>query len=235
MHSFFKGKIFGCCKSDLRSKKTLYYRIVCQIQEHDNMVGSTAFLKGTAEKFSYVIFYAHCCKYNGKVFIGVASQRSLLYDLRSKFVVGKSVSGKNRKFLSADQCCQTVDSRNTCVDIVSRVLSGYWIQRKSIDIQFYFRGNIAQSVNRLTDSVKGTSEDFRRKSDLHWMSGQSCMSVCQGHAFSSLKDLNNSLVLVNFYNTADLLCSVVHMKFYDFFIGRVFNPFQNNQRAVYLA
>ena len=49
------------------------------------------------------------------------------------------------------------------------------------------------------------------------------------------KNLDNRLVLINFYNTANLLCSVIHMKFYDFFIGCVLYPFQNYQRAVYLA
>ena len=48
--SFFKGKIFGSGQGDFRCNKTLYYRVVCQVQKHGYMVGDAAFLKGTAEE-----------------------------------------------------------------------------------------------------------------------------------------------------------------------------------------
>ena len=92
VHTFFKSQIFRSSKSNLRCNQTFYNRVICQIQVHNNMVGYTAFLKGTAEKFRYVIFYTHCSKNNGEFFIAVASKRCLLNNLRCKLVMGKSVS-----------------------------------------------------------------------------------------------------------------------------------------------
>ena len=98
------------------------------------MVCSTAFLEGTAEKFRYVIFDTHCRENNGKIFIRVLSQRSLLYDLCSQLVVWKTISGKDRKLLSSDQGGQSVDCGNTGVDIVSGIFTCYRVQRQTIDV-----------------------------------------------------------------------------------------------------
>ncbi len=51
------------------------------------MVCNTAFLESTAEKFSYIIFDTHRRKNDCKVFIGIVTQRSLLYDLCGQLVV----------------------------------------------------------------------------------------------------------------------------------------------------
>ena len=74
VHSFFKGKVFGCRKSDLRCQKTLYYRIVCQIRNMTTWSEAPLSSKVRRKNSATSYFYAHCCKYNGKVFIGVASQ-----------------------------------------------------------------------------------------------------------------------------------------------------------------
>ena len=114
--------------------KTLHDRIVCQIQEHDYVVGYTAFFKCALEKFRNVMLDTHRSKYNSKFFIGIISERSLFYNLSGKLVVWKTVSGKNRKLLSSNQCGQTVDCRDTGADIVSRIFTFYRVKRKSVDI-----------------------------------------------------------------------------------------------------
>ena len=134
VHSFFKSKILCGSEGNLRCKKTFNNRIICKIQEHNYMVCSTAFLEGTAEKFRYVIFDTHCRENNGKIFIRVLSQRSLLYDLCSQLVVWKTISGKDRKLLSSDQGGQSVDCGNTGVDIVSGIFTCYRVQRQTIDV-----------------------------------------------------------------------------------------------------
>ena len=129
MHSLFKSKILCCSQCDFRSQKTLNSWIICQIQEHNNMVGSTALLKGSAEKLSNIILNTHCSKYNSEIFIRIGTKRSLTYDLCSQLVMRKTVSGENRKLLSTNQCGQTINGRNTCIDVVSRILTGNRVQR----------------------------------------------------------------------------------------------------------
>ena len=59
-----------------------------------------------------------------KMCIRDSTKRSLLYDLCGKLVMGKTVSGENRKLLSADQGCQTVDGGDAGTDIVTRIFTG---------------------------------------------------------------------------------------------------------------
>ena len=235
MHAFFKSKIFSSSEGNLRCQKTLYNRVVGKVQKHYNVVGSTAFLEGPAEEFGYVVFNAHCCKNNSEFLIGVCAKGSLLNDLCSQLVMRKTVSGKDRQLLAADQGGQSVDGGDAGVDIVSRIFTGYRVQRKSVDIQADFRCDLAKSVNGLADTVKGTSQDLRGKPDLHRMSGKTCVCIAEGHIISSLKNLDNSLVFIDFHDTADLLCAVFHVEFHDLLVRCVFDTLKDNKRAVYFT
>lgn len=65
------------------------------------MIGNAAVFKGSAEKVSYVMFYAHSGKDDGKLFLGILSQRSLFYDLGRKLVMGKAIPGKDGQLLAS--------------------------------------------------------------------------------------------------------------------------------------
>lgn len=121
MHAFLECKVLGSCQCYLRSDQTLYNRVVCQVQEHNNVVRYTAFLQGPAEELCYVVFNTHSGKYDCKLLIRI-SKGCLLYDLCCQLVVRKSVSGEDRQLLSTNQGGQTVDCRNTGMDIVSGYL-----------------------------------------------------------------------------------------------------------------
>lgn len=96
VHMLFKRQILCSCQCNLRSNETLHNRIICQVDEGDNVIGNTALLECPAEIIPDLVFYTHCRKYNGKLFGRIISQGCLLYDLGSKLIVGKSVAGENR-------------------------------------------------------------------------------------------------------------------------------------------
>ena len=146
---------------NLRRDQTLYDRIICQIQEHTHMIGYTAFFKCLTEEIGYVVFYAHRCKYDRKFFIRIISQRCLLYDLCRQLIMRKSIAGKDRQLLSTDQSGQTINCRNTCTDIVTRIFTAYRIQRQTIDISLIRRKQWSQSIDRYSDSVKCSSQHIR--------------------------------------------------------------------------
>ena len=98
------------------------------------MIGGSAFLKGTAEKFCHIIFNAHCCENNGKFLIGILSQRGLLYDLCGQLIVRQTIAGKDGQLLATDQGGQSVDGGNTGVNIVTGIFTGYRVQRQSVDV-----------------------------------------------------------------------------------------------------
>ena len=162
MHALLKSQIFCGSESYLWSDQSFHHRVVGKVEIHDYMVGYAAFLKGPAEKFRYVVFYTHCRKDNGEVFITVPSQRSLLYDLGRQLVMGKAVAGENRQLLSADQSSQSIDGRNTGLDKVSGVFSGHRIQRQAVNIQTGLGGYWSQAVYGPSDAIKGAAQDFRR-------------------------------------------------------------------------
>ena len=102
MHAFLECKVLGSCQCYLRGDQTLYNRVVCQVQEHNNVIGYTAFLEGSAEELCYVVFNTHSGKYDCKLLIGI-SKGCLLYDLCCQLVVRKSVSGEDRQLLATNQ------------------------------------------------------------------------------------------------------------------------------------
>ncbi len=66
-----KSQIFRDSQGNLRSDESFYDRIICQVQEHGNMVGNTAFLKCFLEEIRNIMFDTHSGKYNSKLFIGI--------------------------------------------------------------------------------------------------------------------------------------------------------------------
>ena len=136
MHILFKSQIFCSCQCNLWRDQTFYNRVICQVQKHCHVIGNTAFFKCVAEEISNVMFYTHSGKYNCKFFIRITSERGLFYDLCSKLIVRKSISGENRKLLSTNQSCQSVDRGNSGADIVSWVFSADRVERKSVHISF---------------------------------------------------------------------------------------------------
>ena len=234
MHSFLECKVLGSCQRYLRSDQTLYNRVVCQVQEHNNVIRYTAFLEGPAEKLCYIVFNTHSGKYDCELLIGI-SQGCLLYNLCGQLVVRKSVSGEDRQLLATNQGSQTVDCRNTGMDIVSWVFTGNRVQRQAVDVSSYLCVNRSHAVDRFSDTVESTSKDFFGKSDLHRMSGQTGMGIGKRHARGSLKYLNNGFVFVYSNDTSQFFLIAVYGKFYDFLVGSIFYTFQNNQRAIDLT
>ena len=236
MHAFLKSKVLSGSQRYLRSDQSLNYRIVCQVQIHDNVVGNAALLEGLAEEVCHIVFNAHSRENNSEFLIGSrVSQGSLFYDLSCQTVMGKSVSGEDRQLLTSDQSSQSVDGGNTGTDIVSRVLTGYRVQRQTVDIQTALCLDLSQSVDGLSDTVEGTSQDIRGKSHLHGVSGEFCMGIFQGHSVISFKHLDNSLVLVKLDDTAKLFLIAVYRDLYDLLKGGVLNAFENYQGAVDLT
>ncbi len=76
MHIVFKRQIFCGGQSDFRGDQSFYHRIICQVQEHDDVVGYAAFLKGTAEKVCDIVFDAHGGEHDSEFFIAVAPREA---------------------------------------------------------------------------------------------------------------------------------------------------------------
>ena len=161
MHALFKCQIFCCGKGNLRCDQTFYNRVVCQVQIHDYVVRNTALFESLAEEFCYVIFNTHGCENDREFLIGVITQGSLLYDLSCQTVMRQTVSGEDRKLLSADQSGQTIDRGNAGTDVVTRILTGNRVQRQTVYIDVRFRIDITQTVDRLSDTIEGTAEDVQ--------------------------------------------------------------------------
>ena len=146
MHIALKSKVLGSGQSHTRCNQTLYHRVICQVHKHGNVLGSSALIKCAAEEIRYVVLHAHSCEYDTELFIGIITQGSLLYQLCCQLIMGQTVSGKDRKLLSTNQSSQTVDSGKSGTDVVTRILTGYRIQRLSVDIPVNIGDDLAQTV-----------------------------------------------------------------------------------------
>ena len=128
----------------------------------------------------------------------------------------KTVSGENRKLLSTDQSGQTIDCGDTGTDIITRI----------------FTGDRSQTVDRVADTVEGTSQDLFGKTDLHRVTGQTGVGVVEGHIVGTLENLDHGFVLVDLYNSSQFLFFPVDGKFYNLFICCIFDTLQNYQRTI---
>ena len=232
MHVLLKGQIFGHCKRHLRGDQTLHDRIVRKVQEHCDMVRNAAFLKGVPEEIRNVVLYAHGGEHDGELLIGTFAQRRLLYDLCRELIMGKPVSGEDRKLLPADQCGQSIDRRDAGMDIVPRILTADRVERKPVYIPLQSRDDGAEIVDGLSDAVEGAPQHIRGECDLHGMSGQLRVCILQGHILGALEDLDHSPVLVDLHDTPDLSLGAVHDEFHDLIVEGVLYALQRDQRAV---
>ena len=91
------------------------------------MGAGAALLERPLEVFCYIVFDAHRRKHDRELLIGILPEARLLDDLRRQLVMRQSVSGKDRELLSADQRGQSVNSRDSGTDIISRVFPCAWV------------------------------------------------------------------------------------------------------------
>ena len=103
MHVFLECEVLGEGQRTFRRDQTLNNRVVCEVHEHCNVGGNSALLKCPAEEICDIVLNTHCGKDDCEFLIGIIAQGSLLYDLSGELVVRKTISGENRKFLTADQ------------------------------------------------------------------------------------------------------------------------------------
>ncbi len=146
--------------------------------------------------------------------------------------MGKPVSRENRKLLPADQRSKSVNGGNSRADIVSRILSFYRIQRKTVNISVIQGCNRSKSVNRLSDPIERTPQHIRGYRHLHGMSGELRVRIHKGHIFRPLKHLDHCLILVELYDTPHLPDMSVYHKLNDLIKKCILYPFQYNKRSV---
>ena len=100
------------------------FGVVRQVDEHGDMVENAALAEGALEILCDIVFYAHGCEDNGEFLVRIVTEGRLHDDLRGQLVVWKSVSGEDRKLLTADQGHQSIDGGNSGADVVSRIFTG---------------------------------------------------------------------------------------------------------------
>ena len=235
MHITLESQILGNRQRHLRRDQPLYYRIIGQVKEHADVVRHAAFLESLLEELGDIMFYAHRSEYHRELSFCIISQRCLLYYLRGKLVMRKAISREYWQFLTTDQCRQPINRRYTRTDIVPRIFPANRIQGQPVYIPPVHRGNRPQSVNRLPDSVKRTPQHIRRYRNFHRMAGQFRMGIGKRHILRPFKYLYNSLVFVQFYDTAHLSRAAFYHKLYNLVEKGILYSFQDNERAVNIA
>ena len=121
------GQVFRRGQRHLGGDQTFHHRVIRHVEEHHHMVQNAALREGGAEVFRHVVFHTHGGEHDGELLVGILSQGGLAHDLRRQLVMRKSVSGKDRQLLAADQGGQAVDGRDPGADIVSGIFPGHGI------------------------------------------------------------------------------------------------------------
>ena len=176
MHSFFKSKIFCSSQSHTRSSDTFYCGVVCQIDKHYGSVDRACFFETFDEEVRFFKCNPHCCEDNGKGFCRSA-YFCLSRNLSCKVCMRKTACGKDRQFLSSNQCVQTIDCRNTCLNKFLRKVSCGRIHRQTVDIHTFVRKNFRTVIDRTSETVKNTAEHIFRNTQFHASSEESDLTV----------------------------------------------------------
>ena len=232
MHVALKSQILGGRQSHLGRNQTLHHRVVCQIQEHGHVLVGAALVEGTTEEIRHVMLDAHGGEHDAELLVGIIAQGRLLYQLGRQLIVGQAVAGENRQLLAADQGGQAVDGGKARPDIIAGVFPHDRIQWLAVHIPVDVGHDLAQTVDGLSQTVKGTAQDLRREGNLHGMAGQLRMGVAKGHIVRAAEHLNDRLVLVALDDAPQLFLFSVYRDLHNLLIGCVLDAFQGDQRAI---
>ena len=129
MHTLLKARYSAALKATLGVIRRSTTRVVGQIQVHDNVVGYSAFLKGTAEEFRTSYLTPMAAKTMANFSSLPLAQGGLLHDLGRQLVMRQSVSEKIGSFCPRIRVVSPIDGGNTRADIVSGIPPGHRVQR----------------------------------------------------------------------------------------------------------
>ena len=102
-----KRKVLCNGKRTLGSHNSFNNRVICKVQKHNNPVHNICFLEGVAEVHSDVVLNAHSGK-NYRKIVAVGNC-SLTDKLNGKLIVLHTRARENRKLLTSDKSCKSID------------------------------------------------------------------------------------------------------------------------------
>ncbi len=196
MHSLGKGQIFRSGQRHARGRDAFNRRIVCQIGKQHRSVNRAGAPEFLYKELGFLKRDADGGKDNREV--GCAVQHlSLTRNLRGKLCMRKTGTGEHRQLLPANQRIQTINRRYARLNEFVRVVARCRIHRQSIDVAVFLRENIRTAVNRLTHTVKDTSQHIAADGKLKRMPQKANLRLRQIDAGGGFIQLNNGGISVD--------------------------------------
>ena len=232
MHPFFKRKVLRRRQRHARRRDTFYRRIVGKIHKQYGTVDGSRLLKTLDKKIGFLKRNTHRGKNHRELFI-LSPHLCLTGNLCRQLRVGHTGRGKDRQLLPADQCIQSIDGGNPCLDKLLRITSRRRVHRQTVDIPAFFRQDLRTAVDGLSQTVKDTSQHIRRYAKLHGPAQKTYLTVGQIDACRVFKQLQQRCVSVHFQHLAAAFFPVRQLYFSQFVVGDVFHSLYQHQRTGY--
>ena len=157
MHVLFKRKILRSGQRHAGGGDAFDCRIVRQVDKHHSAVDGAGLLETLDKEVGFLKRDAHSGKHDRKRFVG-AAHLGLARNLRCQICVRQAAGGKNREFLAAHQCIQSVDGGNSRLDKLLGIVARRRVHGQAVDVQALLRKDLRPSVDRAAQAVKDTAE-----------------------------------------------------------------------------
>ena len=120
------------------------------------------------------------------------------------------------------------------MDIVSRILPRYGVQRFAVHIAHFFGEYRAQAVNGFSRAAEHSSQHFGSERDLQRFSGEYRARVLEGNTVRSLKHLKYSLIALKLDYAPYTLGAVVQTDTRYLVVSNARNALKRHKRTVYV-
>ena len=140
-------------------------------------------------------------------------------------------TGEDRQFLTTNQCVQTVDSGNTCLNEFRRIFSCCGVQRCAVDVQTFFRDDVGTIVDGFTHTTEDTTQNVRRYAEVQAFAQETNFTIGQVDTCCAFEQLYQSSIDIYFQYFTSSDFTIGQFNFAQFIVFYAFYAGNNHQRA----
>ena len=202
VHIALECEILCGSECHTRRRNTLDCSIRCQVDKEHGAVDSACALEVGNEEIGFLKGDTHSCKNNCEFIIGIANL-CLTGNLCREVCMRQTRTRENGQLLSANKGIQTVNSRNTGLNELGRIVTCGRIDRCAVDVKCFFGNQTCTAVDGFTHTVEYATKHILRYGELYAVTCEANFTVGKVDACGGFKQLNKYVSAVYFeYTTA---------------------------------
>ena len=143
----------------------------------------------------------------------------------------QTVSGEDRKLLSAYQGVQTVNGRYAGLNELVGIVPGGGVHGQAVDIPILLGDDVGAAVNGLAHAVEHPAQHVAGHAQLQGVAQETDLGVGHVDTGGRLEQLHHGGIAVDLQDLAPADGAVLQLHFHQFVIGDILHHADHHQRA----